>query len=243
MNIINRKDLKMTKKKRFPIDDHFFTMHEYGIDYENNEIFLFGNKNYMVGVGNDVDNEPGVEYTMANQFITNMLSLMKKDSKTPILIHMKTCGGHWKEGMAIHNIIKNCPNPVTILNYTHARSMSSLVFLAANKCVMMTDSDFMFHDGTMFYGGTVKQFQNESKELTKTTDRMMNIYIDRLKRYGSMKRWSRKRIYEWIRSEIDKKEDVYFNAQESVKCGFAHEIFDGNWDNLTEYTDEQLLIK
>ena len=38
------------------------------------------------------------------------------------------------------------------------------------------------------------------------------------------------------------KEDVYFSATQAIKVGFADEIFNGDWDSLKTYTEEQLLI-
>ena len=237
------KNLKNTKKHVFEIDDDMYTLHEYDLDYENNEIYLIGAREYSAGVGDDTDQgEPGVEHIMAGRFIKNLQSLMKKEGNDPIVVHMKTCGGHWGEGMAIYDALKMCPNPITILSYTHARSMSSLIFLAANKRVMMPHSTFMFHEGSMFGGGTVKQYLTEAVEVKKAGDQMLGVYIDALKKQGSMKSWSRKRIKEWLIHEMAFKEEVYLDAQESVKLGFADEVFNGNWDKLTEYTDKQLEI-
>lgn len=236
------KNLKNTRKHLYDIDDSMFTIQEYDLDYENNEIYLMGVREYSAGTGGDFDSEPGVEHIMAGRFIKNLQTLMKKEGNDPIIIHMKTCGGHWAEGMAIYDAIRSCPNPITILSYTHARSMSSLIFLAANKRVMMPHSTFMYHEGSMFGGGTVKQYLTEAVEVKSAGDQMLKIYIDALKKKGSMKRWSRKRIKQHLIHEMAFKEEVYLNAKEAVKQGFADEIFNGNWDKLTEYTDEQLEI-
>jgi ATP-dependent Clp protease protease subunit len=239
---MDEKNLKHSRKSSYDIDDSMFTLHEYDLDYENNEIYLTGIRDYSVGTGADFDQEPGVEHIMAGRFIKNMQTLMRKKGNDPILIHMKTNGGHWKEGMAIYDMIKNCPNPVTILNYTHARSMSSLIFLAANKRVMMPHSDFMFHEGQMYGGGTVKQYLTEAEEVKKADNQMLNIYVNCLKKQGYMSKWSRKRIRQWLVDKMNLKEDVYVNAKDAVKYGFADEVFNGNWDKLTEYTDKQLEI-
>jgi len=237
------KNLKNTRRFNTEVEDHFYVKHEYDIDYENNEIWLVGAREYSAGTGSEDDGEPGVEHIMAGRFLKNLTSLMKKEGNEAILIHMKTCGGHWSEGMAIYDAIKSCPNPVTILSYTHARSMSSLIFLAANKRVMMPHSTFMYHEGSMFNGGTVKQYLTEAKQSVLAGDQMLNIYIDALKKQGSMKSWSRKRIKALLLHEMAYKEEVYLSAKESVKTGFADEVFNGNWDDLTIYTDKQLVIE
>lgn len=151
---------------------------------------------------------------------------------------MKTCGGDWKEGMAIYDAIKSCPNQVIILNYTHARSMSSLIFQAADKRVMMPHSTFMFHDGTMAINGTVKQFYTEYEQTKIQEDQMLNIYIDSMKKKGKMKNDKPEKIRKWLRDQMDKKEDVYLSAEQAVEYGFADEIFGANgiydWNALTK---------
>lgn len=211
-------------------------LHDYGLDIKSNQIFLMGEETYSYGTG-EVIGEPGVEYTMANRFIRNMHILMRQSEK-PILINMKTCGGDWTEGMAIYNIIKACPNKTIILNYTHARSMSSLILQAADKRVMMPDSTFMFHGGTVGYEGTTKQFLTESEMVKKTNNRMLEIYINSMKKNGIYKNKPEKYIKSWLNKQMDRKEEVYLTAEEAIKFGFADDIFGQNghydWSMLTK---------
>lgn len=222
------------KKVNYKTDDHIFQIHEYDLDIASHQIYLMGSEDYAHP---DMEGEePGVEYVMANRFIRN-INILQRKTDEPILIHLKTDGGFWEEGMAIYDAIKACPNRVVILNYTHARSMSSLIFSAADKRVMMPHSTFMLHDGTFGFSGTVKQARTEMGQLEATNDIMYNIYIDRMKEKGKMKSWSRRRIREWLERETQKKEEVYFSAKEAVAHGFADEIFGANghynWRALT----------
>jgi len=213
-------------------------IHNCNLDYKSNHIYLVGEQDDA----GESEGEPGVEHFMANTFIKNLNILMRK-SDAPILVHMKTCGGSWEEGMAIYDIIRACPNLVCILNYTHARSMSSIILQAADKRVMMPHSTFMFHSGTMGYEGTTKQFLNEAKELKKSHDIMVNIYADVVKAKGKLSKWSRKRILAWLEKEMDKTEEVYMTASEAVEHGFADEVFgsDGKyvWKKLLEFDEEE----
>lgn len=212
-------------------------LHEYDVDLQSNHIYLFGAQQYGEAGS---DSEPGIEFVIANRFIRNLNLCMRVNSNKPILIHMKTCGGYWEEGMAIHNAIKSCPFPVTILNYTHARSMSSLILQAANKRVMMPDSYFMFHDGTLGVEGTIKQVESIVEFGKHATDRMIGIYVEVMKRDGKFMHRSKKFVQTWLRDQMDKKEDVYLTSRQAVEYGFADEIFDFNWERLTEYTNEQI---
>lgn len=231
---------KIDHRLKAKSDDPLHHLHEYDVDLKSNHIYLFGSEVYNIGNGGGDDYEPGIEYIIANRFIRNMNLCMRVNPDRPIVIHMKTNGGYWEEGMAIYDMIKSCPMPVTILSYTHARSMSSLIFQAANKRVMMPHSTFMFHDGTLGIEGTVKQVQT-AVEFGKIQDaQMMKIYVDSMKGSGKFKHRSRKFIQAWLRKQMDQKEDVFLTAPEAVAYGFADQIFDYNWAKLTEYSQEEL---
>lgn len=211
-------------------EDSLFNIHTFDIDIDSNQIYLFGREEYAFDTENG---EPGVEYAMANKFIRNLNTLIRK-SEDPILIHMKTCGGFWEEGMAIYDAIKACPNYVAILSYTHARSMSSIIFQAADKRIMMPNSTFMFHDGEIYMGGTVKQFLTEVEQVKANTEIMMQIYVDSMKESDRWKDADDEEIKKWLRDQMDKKEDVHLNAEKAIEHGFADEIFSG-WEDLVKF--------
>lgn len=221
---------KKTSDARY---NQLWYLHELSVDLDNNEVYLFPNESHATGYGDDAPGEPGIEYTMVNRFIRNY-NLLRHKNKDPILIHMKSCGGFWEEGMAIYDTIKQSPNPAVVLSYTHARSMSSLIFLAADKGVMMPHSTFMVHRGSVYSGGTGTQYMTDAEEWKKANEQMMKIYVERLRTHGSMQGKSKKVIRNWLDRQMDKKEDVYFSAEEAVEIGFADEIFDGDWDRLRE---------
>ena len=188
--------------RRYPPQDVISYVHDYGLDVKKREIYLFGREE-AVSRGDSGDiYEPGVDFMMANQFIKN-LRLLQSIATDPILIHMKTCGGDWHEGMAIYDAIKACPNYIVILNYTHARSMSSLIFESADYRVMMPNSTFMFHEGTNAFDGTYKQWMSEVKQNLIYVDVMLDIYVDAMKNKGKYKRRSRAWIKEWIQNQMN----------------------------------------
>jgi ATP-dependent protease ClpP protease subunit len=177
-------------------DDPIIHLHEYGLDLKSNHIYLFGVEDYGPGLDGF---EPGIEYVIANRFIKNFNLLMRVNPDTPIVIHMKTNGGFWEEGMAIYDTIRSCPWPVTILNYTHARSMSSIIFQAANKRVMMPNSSFMFHDGTFGIEGTVKQVKSAVTFGEVADKTMLEIYAKMMQaptrsKFGFAKKWIKRRM-------------------------------------------------
>lgn len=220
-------------------DDQIGIMQLYDVDLKSNHIYLMGREDFIVGQ-EAPNGEPGVEYGMANRFIKNMNLCMRANPKKPILIHMKTCGGDYTEGMAIYDMIKSCPMPVTILSYTHARSMSSMILQAANKRVLMPHSYFMFHEGTLGYEGTYKTVMSNAEFDRKGRQSMIDVYVQVLQRDGIFKGKDKKVIQKWLNARMDKKEDVFLTAQEAVKTGFADEVFNYDWKAITQYTAEEL---
>ena len=217
--------------------DPIALLHDYQLDIQNNHVFLFP-WNDLAATETYGYGEPGVEFTMASKFAMNTRVCMMVNPGQPMVVHMKTCGGDWDEGMSIFDMLITYPHSTTILNYTHARSMSSIIFQATTKRVMMPHSHFMFHDGTYGHEGTLKTVKSGLKFYDEQGDVMMDIYAIRMKQRGKFKSWSIKRIKEMLRDEMNKKEDVYLSAKTTVEWGLADEIFDGNWSGLNEYTDE-----
>lgn len=225
------------KKKKILEGDIITHINDYGIDIEHRELFLFPREEYMYGGGDEALSEPGVDYGLANQFIRN-LRLLSNLSGDPILVHLKSCGGDWVEGLAMYQAIKSCRCLVTILNYASARSMSSIIFAAADHRAMMPFSTYMIHTGTAVLIGTGTQIQTEYEEAKKADKIMLDIYIDLLKESELMKGWTRKRIHTWLVKQMKEKEEVYFTAEEAVEHNFADTIFgaDGtyDWSTLTK---------
>jgi len=214
---------------------------DYGLDAEHATIYL---QSIEDNVYNDVDdiNEPGVEFRLANRFIKALDVLSGMDPYQHITVSMKTAGGDWGEGMAIYDAIMATTNPVTIVSYVHARSMSSIILQAANKRILMPHSMFLYHLGTMAAEGTWTQFYSEADFFAMTRDRMLDIYVDRMKAQGKASRWGRKRIRDWLVHRMQKVEDVYMTPEEAVEWGLADEIFT-DWGSVTELTPAQKEFK
>lgn len=234
--MIKRKPLEanynLDHSLRVKSEDLIWHVHEYDVDLKSNHIFLMG-----VDRGYDVTGilEPGVEYVMAKRLIKNINLCMRANRNRPIVIHQKTNGGFWEEGMAIYDAIKSCPSQVTILNYTHARSMSSIIFQAADKRVMMPHSTFMYHDGTFEVSGTVKQVRSTVKFDMLNTQTMLGVYASRMQEKGRFASKPINTIKKFLKSEMDKKEDVFLTAAQTVELGLADEIFNYDWKRLTKY--------
>lgn len=215
------------------LNDCIWGIQEWNLDIRQFAIYLTGEAmQYDADDDEDKRDEPGVEYQMSARLIKNLQTLANLDPKRPILIHMKTNGGDWNEGLAIYDAIRFAPNPVVILNYTHARSMSSIIFQAPNRRIMMPHATFMFHEGTMSVSGTTKGVFSNVDFARGDTLAMLEIYANRMKEKGKYSKWSKPAIKRMLQGLMDKKEDVFLTAEETVEWGLGDAIFDGNWQEL-----------
>lgn len=222
---------KLDHKLKTPYIDLMFQIQEYDIDLRSNHIYLMGVDRGYESEPNG--QEPGIDYVIAKRFIKNINICMRVNPNKPIVIHMKTCGGDWNEGMAIYDAIRSCPSRVIILNYTHARSMSSIIFQAADKRVMMPNSYFMYHDGTYGIEGTYKGAMSNMEFDRRSEAAMLNIYAEKMCEKGTMQGKPLSNIRKWLRYRMDKKEDVFLTAEETVELGLADEIFNNDWLSLS----------
>lgn len=223
---------KLDHSLKLKSEDLIYHLHEFDLDLTSNHIYLMG-----VDRGYDITGqaEPGIDFMISKRFIKNINLCMRANPEAPIIIHMKTCGGDWNEGMAIYDAIRSCPSKVTILNYTHARSMSSLIFQAADKRVMMPNSHFMYHDGTYADEGTFKQVKSGIDFYKEAENIMLGIYADKMNTKGKFKDKGVDKIKKYLREQMDKKEDVFIRAEETVALGLADEIFNYDWSGLSNY--------
>lgn len=198
--------------------DYIRDIHEYGLDINNRHIFLH---NYVFS-----DDNPGVDYRMANNFIKN-IRILDSISQLPILVHMHSVGGYWSDGMAIYDAILSCKSYVTILAYGQAESMSGIIFQAADKKIMMPNSYFMLHYGSSGYDGNYLDVKNAVEFEKHMIDNMINIYLYPFLKGRFFKEKIKPQTEQKARSFLDKKlkeGDWYLSAEEAVYYGFADGI-------------------
>lgn len=203
-------------------DSELACLHEYGLIRRTRDVWLVGEQ----CLTNEDLGEPGVEHSMVSKFIKN-LKLLELDSKDPITVHMKTCGGFLEEGMALYDVILRCPAHVTIINYTHARSMSSIILQAADHRAMMPDSCFMFHRGSLEVSGGVLQVRSNIRWDEKAEERMLDIYVQNMLLGATFGQQDPKKIRRMLIDQMNKKTDVFLTAREAVDWGLADEVLDG----------------
>lgn len=197
-------------------------VHSYWLDLGGRETWIHSH----YGIGDDEGNEPGMEYRMSTTVIKNLHMLNKANSTAPVTIHLHSCGGDFVEGMAIYDTLKLMPYHKKIIAYTHARSMSSIVFLAGDERIMLPHGYFMFHRGTFGIWADALTVYSNVEWAKKQDDQMMKIYIDALKTKGKFKSKSEKWIEAMLNEQMNQKADCYLSAEEALQWGFVDKILE-----------------
>ena len=209
--------MKSTKKTTSEL---IHDVHNFSLNIDTREIFL----NSHVA---DCEEESGVDWRMATKFNKNIrLITTGIGAEQPILIHMHTVGGNWEDGLAIYDIIKSCTNThITILAYAHARSMSSIIFQAADTRIFMPNSIWLMHMGDMGFDGQAQSFEAEAEWAKKDHDRMLDIYTESA--YGSIayEGKSKKQIKNFIDKGLRLKQEWYMSARDAIEHGYADAVF------------------
>lgn len=197
--------------------------HEYGAHLNSREIFLH---NHYESEDNQ---NPGVEYRMANTFIKNLRALDMK-ANANITIHCHSIGGEWADCMAIYDAIQFCRSYVTIIIYGQAESASSIFMQAADYRYMTKHAHFMSHYGStdIVDGTDYLSSANQAEFERKITNTMMEIYAQRcvdgkffIEKFG--KKPSEKQVQQFLIRKL-KSGDWYLNAEEAVYYGFADAV-------------------
>ena len=198
-------------------------VHNFSVNVDTREIFL----NSHVS---DESEEAGVDWRMATKFNKNIRLLTSgARSEQPLLIHMHTVGGNWEDGLAIYDIIKSCTNThITILAYAHARSMSSIIFQAADTRIFMPNTVWLMHMGDMGFDGQAQSFEAEAEWAKKDHDRMLNIYTESALDSEAYKGKSKRQVKSFIDKGIRLKQEWYMSARDAIKHGYADAIFGDN---------------
>ena len=196
--------------------DTISDVHTYGLDTKSREIYLHG---YVA----NCEEDPGVDYRMASNFIKN-IRILDSINNDPIFIHMHSIGGEWNDGMAMYDAISLAKSYVAIIVYGQAESMSSVLLQSADSRVMMPNAYFMSHFGSSMYSGNFLDAQNAAKYDMIVLDTMLDIYTESCMDGKFIKEHYDTLDETKLKSFLTRKlkdGDWYLNAHESVYYGLA----------------------
>ena len=132
------------------------------------------------GADETMGEEPGIYWNTARRVIKG-LSILDIEPSQPITIVMNSCGGDWDHGMAIYDAIRSCRSRIIMINMSHARSMTSVIFQAADYRITAPHSYYMIHDGYEAVSDIPKSVQTTTAfNREHVTPAMYRIYLSRL---------------------------------------------------------------
>jgi ATP-dependent Clp endopeptidase proteolytic subunit ClpP len=208
------------KKRASEIDliEFVSQVHNYDINLVDREIYLHSH----IGMAEE---EAGIEYRMATQFIKNLHLLNKVDQKN-ILIHFQSPGGDWICGMAIFDAIILSLSPITLLAYGEVASMGAVVFQSAKRRIMTPNCEVMVHKGFVSLEGNTSTVQSNAKWNLKINKRMLQILAARCikGKYFKEKNMNNDQVMTFIDKKMSKLGDWNLDAEEAVYYGMADAI-------------------
>lgn len=213
----------MAKKKPEPEIDFFELVnqvHNFDLNPYHREIYLHSH------YSGPSDEESGIEYRMATQFVKN-LRLLDQYNQDNILIHLQSPGGDWVHGMAMYDAIQAARSTVIILAYGEVSSMSSILLQAACHRVMMPSCEFMLHRGFLSLEGVATTVQSNAAWNKKTDMTMLQLYAKRAVcgPFFREREMTESATIKFIDRKIRKLGDWNLNAEEAVRYGLADGVF------------------
>lgn len=206
-----------TKTPRPKHSELISDLHEHDIIVPQRTVFL-----YSQGFDQE-NNEDGVEIKMAMKFIKNM-AYLNSISSDPIKVILCSPGGEYSHGMAIYDCIRNSLSPVDIYCYGEICSMGSVIIQAARKRYISKYCWFMIHYASYYIDGESKKCKSTVDFYETINPIMFKIFAERCKDSVIFGGKSEEEIIAALNDMVEKKRDLWLNAEDTVKFGLCDEV-------------------
>lgn len=177
--------------------------------------------------GRDIFLEAEVTTESMSDLMQQLLYLEKDSPGTPINLYINSPGGSVSDGLAVYDLIQMMNSPITTICTGRASSMGAILFLAADKRLMLPHSEIMIHDASFgqadFAGLKPDEIEEKTKDLLDTCKTLRDIVASRTGQ-------SSKKVTEKM------KKDSYFKASEAIDFGLATGVVE-NIDMLIKKGD------
>ncbi len=173
---------------------------QYGIDIKNRTILLKG----------------AINEDTSMDFLSKLLFLSRTEGDIQVILN--SGGGDVVQGLAIHDSIKLCSCPVSILCYGDVQSIAAVILQASKSRVCHPTTQFMMHYGTLHPPKTdshdnIEALTVNSKHLN---DIMRDIYLNRI--FEKSPNFQRRKLHELLNK------DTYLSATEALALGLIDKI-------------------
>lgn len=213
--------------RRIPSD--VSQIHDFNLNVRNREIYLHSKY--------DSEQELGINFHTSVNFIKNFNFLCDQNNSNILVRMHEDTGGSWTNGMGIYDTLASSIVTSTILVYSGACSMSSIILQAADNRVLMPHADVMIHFGTESDDNYYLGFMTAADFRKKYTQEMLRIYAKRCINGKFFQEYyktpTEEKIMRYIERIMKDKGDWWMNSEEAVFYGFCDGIFGSSgFDNI-----------
>lgn len=191
-------------------------VHDHNILIDTREIFLGSH------ISSD-ENDPGIDYRSAINFIKN-LRILENISNKPIIIHQYNVGGDVNAGLAIYDSIRASNCDFVFICYGTACSMGSIIpqaVLGKGLRVTSENCEWLLHYGSIDVNGTHNRVISTMQYYEKYKKKFLDIYLEAAQHGAFFINYKKNQISEYIKGQLTEKEDWIFSGVEAVSYGFA----------------------
>lgn len=194
-------------------------VHDHNILIDTREIFLGSH------ISSD-ENDPGIDYRSAVNFIKN-LRILESINNKPIIIHQYNIGGDVNAGFAIYDAIKSSTCQFVFICYGTASSMGSIIpqaVLGKGLRVTTENCEWLLHYGSVDINGTHNRVMSTLQYYDRYKQKFLDIYAEAANNGAFFINYKKANVFNFIKSQLTEKEDWIFSGTEAVSYGFADGI-------------------
>jgi len=189
--------------------------HEFGLDIYNRVIYL-----------HHLGGDDSINWRTSSRLIKNLDILENENSEMITIKIIASDGGDLADGLAMYSAIKNSPCYIYMVGYGMICSSATIIMQAADERVMMKESEFMFHHGSVWLDQTSLAARSTIHSNTRHNKMMLDIYAERCQEGGFFKErnYSKSRVRAYLENKMKSEGDVWLTTSESVDMGFIDSV-------------------
>ncbi len=190
-------------------------IHEFGLDIHNRTIYL-----------HHLGGEESINWRTSSRLIKNLDILESESSEMITIKIIASDGGDLADGLAMYSAVKNSPCYIYMVSYGMICSSATIIMQAADERVMMKESEFMFHHGSVWLDQTSLAARSTIQSNTRHNKMMLDIYADRCQEGSFFKerKYSKSRVRSYLENKMKSEGDVWLTTSESVEMGFIDSV-------------------
>ena len=208
-------DLKIKNSVK-PADTPVEPVENQASDKVEAELFLYGDVVETTPVDFWTGEKVDGDYIAQDEFVQDIRSL-KTQGVTDLTVHINSCGGNLYTGSAIHNLLKEMVDHVTVIIEGIAASAATVIAVAGDTVKMMKNGLFMIHEPSIsgyLDNATAEDAEKLKAMLDAGAESAATAYAEKT---GMSVKALRKLM----------KEETWMTGEEALEKGFVDELIDG----------------